>query len=159
MDVEYLREHIDYDPDTGLFEWRQSRRGIRPDNRSAGYLAPDGRWYVTIDYHRYLAHRLAWFYVHGRWPAVSIDHIDGNPSNNRLSNLREATLGQNQQNRRAGCGTSRFLGVHWDTRRQRWLATIKLNRKSRYLGQFLTEEAAAEAYVEAKRRLHEFGTL
>jgi hypothetical protein len=156
MTPDYLRSHLAYDPETGIFRWHVRRRGIRPDSDVAGYQAPDRRCYVTIDGVRYFAHRLAWFYVHGRWPSVAIDHIDGDPSNNRLANLREATLSQNQHNQRSGArkGTSRYLGVHWAARRSNWVASIKHQGKTIYIGAFPTEEAAAAAYVERKRQLH-----
>src|SRR4051812_40825019 len=100
---ERLKQVLVYSPESGLF----TRRG-----RVAG-TTYRGRINIFIDYRGYLAHRLAWLYVHGRWPIGDIDHIDGNASNNAISNLREVSRSVNMQNQRRARSDSRtgLLGV------------------------------------------------
>jgi len=90
-----------------------------------------------------------------------IDHIDGNPYNNKFANLRLATPRQNQCNQRRRCdNTSGLKGVSWSEERQKWQTGIQVNGKRIGLGRFNTKEEAYAAYCEAARRLHgEFARL
>jgi hypothetical protein len=104
----------------------------------------------------YLAHRLAWFYVHGNWPTKLIDHINGNKTDNRIANLRDVEGSLNNLN----CHTPRrhnaespYIGVVKPKRYKRWLAKITLHGKRVRLGCFDTAEEAQAAYLEAKKRL------
>jgi hypothetical protein len=112
-----------------------------------------------INRKRYAEHRLAWLYFYGSWPALFIDHINGNRSDNRISNLRDVPLVVNNQNQREprGNNTNGFLGVR--VRNERIYAEIAVNGKSIKLGNFPSKEAAHEAYVQAKRKLHPGCTL
>lgn len=154
-----LLELLEYFPDTGLFVWRVNRARLAKAGTVAGGLDSYGYIRIRIHGRKYRAHRLAWFYMTGKWPIDEIDHIDGNPSNNRFDNLREAIHRQNRQNLREPtrdnqCG---FLGV--SKRGNRWRAIIVLDGKHTRLGNFSTPELAHAAYVAAKRRIHPFGTL
>jgi hypothetical protein len=101
----------------------------------------------------YREHRLAWFYVHGVWPAQLLDHINADVADNRIANLREATPSQNCCNRRIQSRNSTgFKGV--SRRKYAWEANIMLNGKPRYLGHFKTPIAAHEAYLAAADELH-----
>lgn len=144
-----LLEILDYDPETGVFVWKtQPCRRLRAGER-AGSLRCDGYRFIRINHKQYSEHRLAWFYVHGRWPAVCIDHVNRDPSDNRISNLREADHTQNRVNRGAPAGKmkgARFNGSGW-------VASIKAYGKSKYLGTFSTEEEASRAYAEAASRI------
>jgi hypothetical protein len=90
-----------------------------------------------------------------------IDHVNGNPLDNRRCNLRLATASQNQHNQRIRCdNTSGFKGVSWYPNYKKWLATICFKGRSHNLGYFETPEAAHAAYCEASARLHgEFGRV
>lgn len=81
----------------------------------------------------------------------NMDHANGNGLDNRRCNLRPATQGQQLANQPARSGSSHFKGVHWDQARNRWVAKIKTNGKTRFLGRFTTEEAAARAYDDVAR--------
>lgn len=83
-----------------------------------------------------------------------VDHRDGDGLNNRKSNLRPVTDSQNQANRRLDHDkrTSRFKGVHWDTRDKAWRAQIHVNGSKMSLGYFYTEVQAALAYDRAARK-------
>ena len=79
-----------------------------------------------------------------------IDHIDGDRLNNALSNLRWCTVAQNNQNsRKRKQNKSGFKGVSWHKQVRKWQASIKVNRKSHYLGYFTRLEDAALAYNRA----------
>jgi len=112
---------------------------------------------IGVDGKLYLAHRLAWFFVHGNWPSDQIDHINGIKDDNRICNLREATTSENHQNMPLiKSNRSGAVGVHWDRASGRWMAQIAVNRRRKTLGRFDTVEDAARAYQEAKAHLHQF---
>src|SRR5258707_393996 len=94
-----LRKYLSYDAGTGEFRWlRTDRAHCRTVGKIAGCVGNDGYLFITVCRKFYTAHRLAWFYIHGKWPTEQIDHIDGDRLNNAISNLREATNLQNQRN-------------------------------------------------------------
>lgn len=150
-----VRELLHYDPATGEFSWRAPRRGVRPGK--TGNVRPDGYVRIGIDGVAYLAHRLAWLYVTGEWPAVEVDHIDGNPNNNKFANLRDVPADTNMQNMRKatrGNRSSGLLGVSYHARDRLWRARIYVDGRDRVLGYFKTKEAAHAVYLEAKRQHH-----
>ncbi len=157
-----LRARLDYNFDTGQFRWIGGVKHA-PTSRPAGSINGDG--YVCIKFNgvNLLAHHLAWFYIHGAWPKI-IDHVNHIRHDNRILNLRLATLSENGQNRKgpAKNNKSGFLGVCWHKHRRRWIAQI-WNRengvkKNRVLGYFKDPKQASEAYLLAKRTLHPFAT-
>lgn len=159
LSAERVRELLNYDPETGVFTWRQRRAGVR-FGHPTGCPGGGGGLVIRVDGSLRKAHRLAWLYVHGFWPEQEIDHIDGDPTNNRIANLRDVSRRTNQQNlRRASSRSS--CGVQGVCRNGKngWMATIGYQGKSRYLGTFRTTEEAHAAYVAAKRELHPGNTL
>ena len=145
LTVEELGRIVDYDPVTGSFRWRERGKGRRAHVGRYRH----GRLQIGIGYKRYFAHRLAWLYVYGRWP-FQIDHINGDPTDNRIANLRETTQQQNLWNSRAKShNKSGLKGVSWHKQRQVWRADIRAQGKKKHLGYFETKEAAHEAYVGA----------
>lgn len=152
--AEYIRSALDYDPDTGLFRWR--RRSDKKLNwnaenvgKVAGYVASEGYIRIKVNRVEYPAHRLAYLYMTGDWPINEVDHINAIKSDNRWTNLRDATGAQNCQNRAAPnmnnkCG---FIGVSF--RSNRWRANIFVDGKQKWLGSFPTAEEAAAAYDNA----------
>jgi hypothetical protein len=156
--IERLRECLTYDAATGALSWLQPRhmRDMSPGGaarRRQTYLI------VTLDNKQMCAHRVAWALAHGAWPTGEIDHINGDPLDNRLCNLRDTTRQVNAQNqRRPHKGNAvGFLGVRPSG--ARFAACISVNREWRHLGTFPTAEEAHHAYVDAKRRLHEGCTI
>lgn len=89
---------FDYDEETGVMTNR-IWRGNAAKGAPVGQPIEKGHLRVRIDRNTYQVHRLIWMYVHGRWPEGAIDHIDGNPGNNRISNLRDVPAAHNAQNR------------------------------------------------------------
>jgi len=152
---ERLKEVVDYNPETGIFTWRCAQ-GKRTDliGQTAGFDV-NGYIGIRIDYERYPAHRLAWLYVHGRWPVNEIDHRDRVRSNNRINNLREATHEQNLWNQggRAWSTSKGIRGVSWDTQTSKWRATITIRKKTKSLGRFEKQDEA-RAVREAAERLY-----
>jgi len=145
---ERLKSLLTYDPDTGEFRWRKT-------NKVAGTLHAAGYWRVHIDRKPYLAHRLAWMYVHGAFPTNNIDHINHSRNDNRLKNLRLVTPSENQHNRkRTTQSSSGFLGVSWFAPKKKWRAYIKANGKRYHLGWFSDVNSAVQARKAAERLYH-----
>lgn len=157
LTLERLHEVLHYDLLTGLFTWLV-RRGSKKAGTVAGYKTTFGYVYILIDGERHLAHRLAWYYVNGRWPERLLDHRDNVRHNNVMDNLREANHSQNAQNQPPSRKNNKsgLLGVSWCRKVGRWQAQIKVNGKSTFLGYFDTPEQAHEAYLIEKQKLHPF---
>ena len=156
MNANRLRSLVRYDPETGKF-FALTRRGPRGPGDEMGSLANTGYWTIRLDGKLYLAHRLAWLYVTGRWPKFQIDHYDRNKENNRWGNLREATPQQNSTNNydaRPNSKTGR-IGVCFF--KGKYQAQIMVNGRAIYLGRFATADEASAAYDEAKKIHHPFG--
>ena len=157
LTVERLREALNYDSATGVFTRRhQSGTGRQPAGTVAGGLRGNGYVYISIDCRSYLAHRLAWFYVHGVWPDGDLDHRDICPTPNWISNLKPKTRSGNMQNRAKPNSNNKsgLLGVRYHRRSGKWTSEITVGGKSKYLGLFASPELAHEAYVSAKKQLH-----
>lgn len=155
LDQARLKELLCYDPETGVFTWRVSRGRVRA-GVVAGTLDKDGYLRVQVDSCFYQAHRLAWFYMTGRWPADQIDHVNGLCADNKFVNLREVSDAQNKQNIGAARVDNRsgLLGVRASERTNKYTAQIRHNGKIKHLGTFATADAAHAAYREAKAQLH-----
>ena len=148
-------ELLDYNPEDGTFTWKKNRRGRRQAGDKAGCLHPNGYIRISIDYRLYNAHRLAWLFMFRTWPIGMIDHIDGNPSNNRAVNLRQANCTQNGRNRKISkSNTSGIKGVSFIKSTGKWGAWIKVNGKSKNIGSFPSKEEAAKAYESAAIKFH-----
>ena len=153
-----LKDILHYDAETGVFTWL-----VRPNNRiRIGDIA--GRFngrstMIRVDGVSYFAHRLAWLYMTGAWPINQIDHIDGNPLNNRIVNLRDVTQSVNMQNLRRAQSRNKsgVLGVSLD--RGRFRASIDIDGRTTYLGYFSSPELAHVAYLNAKRQHHDGCTI
>ena len=159
LTAERLREVLDYDPETGVFVRKVAKRGCRAGS-VAGSVMKIGYVEIGVNGERHLAHRLAWFWVHGVLPNGYIDHIDGDKANNRIANLRDVDQTVNMQNLKTArrdntsCG---LLGVC--PNRKRWAAQIIVKGVTYHLGTFDTPEQAHQVYIGAKRLLHSGNTL
>lgn len=160
LTAERLRELLDYDPNAGVFRWRTKTSNRAPVGSIAGSLgrgrrSPHARIEIRLDGKLYKAHRLAWLYAYGRWPKDQIDHIDANPTNNRLTNLREANNQQNHYNlpiRRTN--KTGYKGVCYVASRRRFHAYIRIEGRNTFLGAFPSAEMAHEAYKAATQKYH-----
>lgn len=166
IDIEILRQIIEYDPGTGILRWKEkpahlatSLRSLRSWNsRLAGrtaLTAKDSGGYLhgTIFGKNVLAHRVAWALHYGQWPQGHIDHINGDIADNRIENLRIVTVRQNARNRKLSVrNRSGKTGV-----RQQdglWLASISDDSgNERHLGSFPSFDAASAARSAAEADL------
>jgi hypothetical protein len=142
---EYLKSVLDYNKDTGEFTWIISKSGVCGKNPVAGGLC-HGYIRIRINGKKYFAHRLAWLYVYGSWPKNQLDHINGNRSDNRISNLRNVTNRENQQNQYKH-RNGKIPNTQYIERLNKWASYVNIDRKKYYLGVYLTESQAKEAHL------------
>ncbi len=131
-------------------EWAQKvfnnrQAGTKAGSATAGYLM------VNFYFGKISAHRLVFLWHHGQLP-VTVDHIDGNPMNNRIENLRPATHAENSRN----CGisvanTSGVRGVSFHKPTRKWAAHIRAEGKMKHLGLFVSLDDAAAARRAAEQ--------
>lgn len=153
LTADRLRELLHYDPSTGLFTWRTTT-AKKTRGKRGGHRGDNGYLLLGVDGNNYRVHRLAWLYVYGRWPDGDLDHIDGDPSNNRIANLREATDAQNLANsKKPITNQSGYKGVSWHADAQKWQVHIRHKGRSIALGLFTDPVVAHAAYCKAARDL------
>lgn len=158
-----VRELFDYDHESGAFIRRVRLAQRHQVGDRADLLVNHGvaRGYrrVAFDSQKYQAHRVAWLYVHGRWPEFQIDHINGDRGDNRIANLRDVPARVNNENQRKAYSNNRcgLLGVF--AHQGKWRSRIQTRGLSLDLGSFETPEQAHAAYLKAKRSQHEGCTL
>lgn len=159
LTAQRLRELLHYDPETGVFTWLVAKGSAAPSGRRAGTIHRGYRR-ITINGVHHYEHRLAWFYVHGKWPTDQIDHENRVKDTNHISNLRPATHAEQQQNRGIRSNnTSGYPGVSWHSQTGKWVAYINADGKRKHLGMFPTAGLAAAAYLGAKAGLHPFAAM
>ncbi|GGJ39403.1 hypothetical protein CDQ92_13080 [Sphingopyxis bauzanensis] len=156
---EELRQLVRYEPETGKFYWLPREADTQPkrtwNTRYAGKKAdrPNGHGYCRIGIFNRdsMAHRVAWCLFYGEWPEKMIDHINGDPTDNRIDNLRLTTPSDNQKNaKRPKSNTSGHCGVGWHKQRRKWRAYVQTNGKHISLG-FYDEKSDAVTAAQAKR--------
>ena len=144
-----LRSMVEYDPKTGIMRTNGGSTGwvLKPSQRRTPYR------YITVDGRSYSAARLAFLYMTDHWPEDEMDHINGDPLDNRWANLREATRAQNEANKnRANRNSKTGVRGVWAARKGRGFeASVMRNRVRKWFGPFQTVEEAAAAYKEAKQ--------
>jgi HNH endonuclease/AP2 domain len=146
---EELKHRLHYDTETGIFTWIRPRARRCKIGSIAGNKNHLGYRLIVVNSIRYLEHRLAFLYITGEWPGEIVDHINGNKSDNRWCNLRNATKSENGYHSRARkSNTSGFKGVYYSRKNRKWVANATINYKTHYLGIFDTREKAHEAYVK-----------
>ena len=151
--AERLREVLDYNPESGEFRWLLATNSMVRVGMIAGSINRGGYSLICIDGGRYLAHRLAFLFMTGKFPELDVDHTDGDTANNSWTNLREATVSENHANSRRRCdNTSGHKGVSFRKASQNWCAQIQVNGRKMYLGLFESAEAAHAAYLAAAQR-------
>lgn len=142
---EQLVQLLSYDPDTGQFTWLKNTSLKNLVGKVAGSINSTGYVNMSLLGKKYSGHRLAWFYVHKKWPENNIDHIDGNRANNRISNLRDVSQSLNVVNARTALPKSGFKGVR--SSGSRWRAYAENKGKYIGLGTYDTPEEAHAAYI------------
>ncbi len=146
--IERVRAVLDYDAGAGALRWKITDRRKRKGT-VAGKWHSDGYRYIQLDRKHFGAHRLAWVIVHGVWPPEHVDHINGNRGDNRLGNLRLASISQNNahKGKKPGC-SSNYKGV-CKVADNRWVSRITVGGRAIHLGSFRSETEAYATYREA----------
>lgn len=150
ISLDKLKELFEYQEDTGYFVSKVSRGKVKKgqimlSKKNTGHIR------IIISGKHYLAHRLAWFYVHGEWPKHDIDHIDHDPSNNRIENLRDVSRKENLRNASISKrNRSGVTGVTWSKQHSKWEAKIQGDGKRIFIGLFSNLDDAAKARKDAE---------
>lgn len=149
---EDVRERLNYHADTGKFSWVSAPSRAVCAGSMAGSVHPSGHVYISLKRKLYAAHRLAWLYVYGTWPRCSIDHINGDPADNRIENLRELSHVKNLQAARKARRDNRsgLLGVTFRKDVAKWQARIQRNKQMLSLGLYASPEEAHIVYLMYK---------
>ncbi len=165
MTDEKIIEAFSYCPITGILSrkgqyYKSGRFSAYDEPKVVSGLNSYGYVQVRLGQRTLLAHRIGWFLHHGYWPEV-IDHINGNPSDNRMENLRDISQAENVQNQRhaKSNSTTGLLGVSFDKARGKFVAAVGIGGKRKFIGRFASVEEAHSAYVEKKREIHTASTL
>jgi hypothetical protein len=155
--VEYLRQRLRYEPETGKLYWRECTSMPKMWNttyagtKALAFVGNNGRYMGRIQYRAYQAHRVVWAIVHGEDPNGEIDHIDHNPLNNRIENLRVVSHQENHRNTpHRKNNTSGSMGVSWFAATSRWSAYIMVDGRKIHLGYFLDKQEAIAARKAAE---------
>lgn len=153
---ERLKELISYDPVDGTFCWKVTRSNRAVAGKVAG-KCKDSKGYsvIRVDKRLYRAHRLAYLYITGEWPESDVDHKNNNRADNRWENLRASTRSQNIANKATPASNkSGVKGVCWNVAHQRWLVTLRVEGRHKYIGEFRCKKTAVRAVREARQRFH-----
>ncbi|HHJ4404337.1 TPA: HNH endonuclease [Citrobacter freundii] len=150
-----LKSLMHYEPVSGVFTWvKSSNRRIKVGSR-AGTINGSGYRQIRIDGKIYKEHRLAWLYVYGCMPEMDVDHLDRNPLNNGIKNLRLSTKSENQYNRRKPSGGKNPIkGVRLDVKNGKWRVCGSRNKKQIWLGYFDDLELAELVISEFRGKYH-----
>lgn len=154
-DFEFLNHHFRYCSETGAFYWKNTPPkapvkvdGVAGTKHSTGYIV------LKLMKRTFRAHRVAWLLIHGHWPTLQIDHINGVRHDNRLVNLRDVAPRANSQNRcKPNANNSSGL-IGASKHKGRFSASIRIDGKQTFLGVFDTPEEANRKYLQTKQMVH-----
>ena len=149
-----LKTRLSYDPETGEFIWLKTKfKNLL--GKVAGHKQKDGYVKIFLNSRPMSAHRLAWLYVHGKFPDGEIDHINHIRDDNRICNLREVTRLENHQNKKMDKrNKSGVPGVHWNKGLGKWMVRIGMNGTRKHLGYFENFEEAVKIRKQAEAELN-----
>lgn len=152
-DQEYLKSILDYNPETGDFTWKWRIELNFKQNRiwfgkKAGRKSKKA-YQVVINGKNYYLHRIAWVYINGKIPQhMQIDHINGDPFDNRIANLRLATHGQNCSNTLGWKKRKHSLPKGVYLFKGKYRVRFQIDKKQICISGFLTSEAAQQVYLK-----------
>lgn len=159
MSFDYANTLWRYDPESGIIYWKNIHSRVShkiSPSGEAGTKDSSGRGYIIHKKARYLSYRIAWLLFYGRWPDKNIDHINGDPSDNRIINLRNVSLSDNMQNMK-GHRQGRWIGARYcphTSKSKPWTAVAPLkylnrtSKKQKFIGTFKTEQQAGIAVID-----------
>lgn len=154
---ERILEFFEYDRDKAILIWKKH---WRPQTASmvvgkvAGTMKPDGYIYICLNYKQYYLHRLVWLLEHGELERC-VDHIDGDPRNNHISNLRAVTQRRNTQNQRKH-RAGKLLGASWSKSTGKYRPVIRIGDQQITLGYF---DDAMEAHLAYMKKYKEIASV
>lgn len=144
----WLPRPVDMFPSTRDAHWwngRYAEKEAFSTKDSYGYLK--GKLAKKM----YAAHRVIWLLHCGAWPDDQIDHINGIRDDNRIANLRSVSAAENNRNLGVSAkNKSGVVGVFWLARQSKWVATIKAENRTRWLGQYESIDDAISARKNAE---------
>lgn len=146
---DYLNQRFSYEPETGRLRWKVLFPGREAGTKTNGCIK------IALERLDFKAHRICWILYHGTPPEAGfvIDHKDGDPHNNRISNLRLCKQVENSRNSKTPKhNSSGFKGVARMRGTRRYRSYICVNRKQVHLGMHDTPEQAHESYLNAARK-------
>lgn len=166
-DQKYLQECFRYDKKSGVLIWRKRPSchfhgdwrlecvfRSRYEGKIAGCPDPSGYVKINLDAAKYLGHRLAYHLLRGGLKdGEFIDHIDGNPHNNRIENLRKCAHAENIMNQ-AHRTAAMTKNVSWSSVEKKYRVEVKAYSKRHYIGSFATLSAAKAAAHAARKKIH-----
>lgn len=157
----YLKERLDYNPETGSLTWRarpvehfkEKKVGLMWNSKNAGKKAgssqPSGYILVSVGGARYQHHRLSYYLGTGKVPD-KIDHINGITDDNRLCNLRSVAHKDNMRNKkRPTTNTSGTMGVYYCKTSGKWRAALGRTHLGYFTDKIEAQEARALAQLDA----------
>lgn len=152
--VDELRFLLTYDPGTGIFKHHPANKPARVAGKPAGWINKQGYAYLCINGRSFRAHRVAWAIYYGSWPKGQIDHINGDRSDNSITNLRMVNNADNAKNQCLRVNnTSGATGVTWSKQRNLWQAQIVRNGKLKSLGHYTDKNDAIAARKTAEQEM------
>lgn len=156
IDINKIKKHISYNPYTGEFVWLLPTSIRVKTGQKAQSFTKTGYYELSIFNKRFLCHRLAWLLEKGSIEGFVIDHINGIKTDNRIVNLRAVKDLQNLQNKVKADKRSKtgVRGVYLAKSRNKWVAQITIDRKTKHLGSFDSIEKAKQEYIKAKKQFH-----
>ena len=149
---EILQHLLDYNPETGIWTWRNPllRSKVKPGD-IAGRITSGGRRQLRIASGFYYSSRLAWLYMTGEWPKDQVDHINRIRDDDRWENLRAANQSQNSYNRAWAEESGEWRGIRCCGKQ------FAVNIGGKYLGLFKTfDEAKIARDAELTLRAGQF---
>lgn len=153
IDREILREHVLYEPDTGIFRRVKNSGGVKSGSVS-GTIGSHGYLTVSVCGKNYLAHRLAILDQTGDWPLDIVDHVDGDKTNNRYNNLRQCSKSENGYNMKRRPSRSGIKSVEWHEGAGKWRVRMEAGGKRHHIGFFSSLADAERSAIEARLKLH-----
>ena len=165
LTAEIAKELLTYNPDTGKLFWKERTAKYFKNPKNPNYTKSwNTKWagkealtaitrrksgqISRLDGHvfnkKYAAHRIAWLIYYGEWPKNETDHINQDPTDNRIENLRDVTHAENNKNRTLqNNSTTGYSGVSFYKRDGKYRAEISINNITKHLGYYDTAEEAA----------------